>query len=98
MYVATNLIFVVKKMEEIFNTIHIIFYVLRSVIYVGGQVGGTEPSPNLYRLSAPLTRESQWEILPQKMKTPRIYMTAFFIPDNFVECHDVINEDSSTLT
>jgi hypothetical protein len=70
----------------------ITYHVHRSIIFVGGYVQNVGTSIELYRLSSPLTITSQWELMPQKLKTPRYWMTAFFVPDHFVNCNEAENE------
>ena len=42
-------------------------------------------SPDLFRFSC-TNNVCQWETLPQKLVTPRVWFVAIPIPDDFIEC------------
>ena len=49
-------------------------------------IGGYNGRNNLGSLLHLTDAKSNWEVMPQKLKTPRYSVTAFFVPDEIVNC------------
>jgi hypothetical protein len=54
------------------------------VLYVGGDIGGY--TNIIYRLRH---TAALWEAIPSKIATPRIWHSAFLVPDEVVDCQPV---------
>jgi hypothetical protein len=56
-----------------------------SVLLVGGQVDGGKVLDTILRLSS--SEDKAWELLPQKLATPRYGHAAYFVPNSVADCN-----------
>ena len=56
-----------------------------SILLIGGQRSSPYVTSDIFRLPH-AGEDAEWELLPQRLQTARRYHTAFFVPDEIVDC------------